>query len=74
PAVALLPCCLAADRVQAAEPPQVANPFPRMLRLVRAQAARMELWRDDLDSALSLLLNDLECPDPPSFIHAARPS
>ena len=40
----------------------------------RSRAAKMELWKDDMDSALATLLNDLTMLQPPMWIYAARPT
>jgi len=54
-------------------PPLLPNPYPRLLHAIRAQSARMELWRDDDEDAAAALLNDLTMLPPPSFLYRATP-
>lgn len=45
--------------VQLTEPPLASNPYPRLLHLIRAQSARMELWHSVPQDACKVLLNEL---------------
>lgn len=40
----------------------------------RSRAAKMELWREDPDEALEVLLNELSMLRPPMFMYIARPA
>ncbi|GLC57830.1 hypothetical protein PLESTB_001271500 [Pleodorina starrii] len=55
------------------DPPLPVNPYPRLLHLLRSQAAKMELWNEEPEQALaSYLVNELTLLRPPSFIYAAH--
>ncbi|WIA30633.1 hypothetical protein OEZ86_000711 [Tetradesmus obliquus] len=55
------------------QPPMPLNPYPRLLHFLRAHAARLDLWKEDMDDACAQLLNQLELLQPPGFIYAAKP-
>ncbi|GAX80614.1 hypothetical protein CEUSTIGMA_g8049.t1 [Chlamydomonas eustigma] len=65
---------LASLWLQITKPPMPVNPFPKLMNLIRSHATRMELWRDSMDEALQLQMNDLSLLEQPCFIYAARPS
>lgn len=50
---------LGAVYVKLTAPPLAVNPYPQLIHALRAQSARMELWRHDADEAAEFLLNDL---------------
>ncbi|KAI8469832.1 MAG: hypothetical protein J3K34DRAFT_511818 [Monoraphidium minutum] len=54
-------------------PPLALNPYPRLVAAVRAHAARLDLWRDDVHEMSAATLNRLALLAPPSFIYEARP-
>eukprot|EP00775_Hariotina_reticulata_P008243 gene8243-8433_t len=55
------------------QPPMPLNPYPRLLHFLRAHAARLDLWRDDLPAVCDQLLNQLVLLAPPGFMYAAMP-
>lgn len=67
-----LDLCLSSIYEAVTKPPLPLNPYPRLLHILRAHAAKLDLFQEDMDDVREQLLNQLVLLEPASFMYAAQ--